>query len=159
SLLVTAAGRRVLFSGDLGRPHDLIMSPPEPPAACDYLVVESTYGDRLHDNRDIEVITADIINSAVAKGGTVLFPSFAVGRAQTLLYHMHQLRVKKFIPCLPMYLGSPVAISATELMVKHHALHRISQQQCQQVCGHVLYVRTREESVALSHVQVPSIII
>ncbi len=159
SVDVAAAGRHILFSGDLGRPHDLIMYPPDPPAACDYLVVESTYGDRLHENRDIEGGMADIINATVKRGGTVLMPAFAVGRTQSLLYLLHRLRQKKLIPYLPVYLDSPMAISATELLVKHHALHRLTKEQCFEVCNHVHYVRTREESIALSRIQVPAVII
>ncbi|HEY9036425.1 MAG TPA: MBL fold metallo-hydrolase [Pseudomonadales bacterium] len=159
SVLVNARGRNILFSGDLGRPHDLIMYPPEPPAACDYLVVESTYGDRLHDHHDLETDLANIIGDTARRGGTVLIPSFAVGRAQAILYLLYRLRQKKMIPYLPVYLDSPMAISATELLVQHHALHRLSKEECHAAYSQVHYTRTREESIALAQQQVPAIII
>ncbi|TNF32597.1 MAG: MBL fold metallo-hydrolase [Gammaproteobacteria bacterium] len=159
SVLVKARGREILFSGDLGRPHDLIMYPPEPPVGCDYLVVESTYGDRLHDHHDLESNMADIISDTARQGGTTLIPSFAVGRAQAMIYLLYKLKQKKRIPNLPVYLDSPMAISATELLVQHHALHRLSKEECHEACSQVHYTRTREESIALSQQQMPCIII
>lgn len=159
SIDFSAAGRHVLFSGDLGRPHDQIMRPPEPPAPCDYLVVESTYGDRLHDNSDVYALFAGIINNTLHQGGSVLIPAFAVGRTQSMLYVLNHLREKKMIPPVPVYLDSPMAISATELLMKHQALHRLSREQCHEVCSRVHYVRTREESIALGQQKVPCIII
>ena len=159
AVMVKARGRSILFSGDLGRPHDIIMRPPEAPEACDYLVVESTYGDRLHDHHDLEADLANIISDTAKAGGTVLIPSFAVGRAQAILYLLHRLRQKKLIPYLPVYLDSPMAISATELLVKHHALHRLSREECHAAFSQVHYTRTREESVALAQQKVPAIII
>ena len=156
---VCLAGKHILFSGDLGRPNDLIMRPPEPPCYCDYLVIESTYGDRRHDQRDLMDIVADIITDTASDGGSVLIPSFAVGRAQGMLYLIQTLRNKKRIPYLPIYLDSPMAISATELMQRHHHLHKLSHKQCVSLSHDIQFLRTVEQSMALNEVVVPCIIV
>lgn len=107
---VSMSGKHILFSGDLGRPSDLIMRPPEPPCYCDYLVIESTYGDRTHDQRDLKSTVADVVSETVAKGGSLLIPAFAVGRAQSMLYLVQMLRREGRIPYVPIYLDSPMAI-------------------------------------------------
>ena len=84
--------RRVVFSGDLGRYDDPIMFDPEPVGTCDYLVMESTYGDRVHEHTDPAAALADVVTATVSRGGTLVIPAFAVGRAQTLLYYLWQLR-------------------------------------------------------------------
>jgi metallo-beta-lactamase family protein len=156
---VCLAGKHILFSGDLGRSNDLIMRPPEPPCYCDYLVIESTYGDRRHDQRDLMDIVADIVNLSVSNGGSVLIPSFAVGRAQDMLYLIQTLRDKKLIPYLPIYLDSPMAISATELMQRYHHLHKLSHKQCLKLSHDIQFLRTVEQSMALNEVVMPCIIV
>ncbi|WIO73288.1 MBL fold metallo-hydrolase [Porticoccaceae bacterium LTM1] len=156
---VEIGGRHILFTGDLGRPNDLIMRPPEPPVYCDYLVTESTYGNRLHDNRDLQSTVADIINTTVQRGGSVLIPSFAVGRAQAMLYLLNQLRQNNRIPNIPMYLDSPMAIRATEVLQRHCNLHRLNKHECQSLDDQVTFTRTVDESRELDHLKVPSIIL
>lgn len=95
---VHAGGRHILFSGDVGRSNDLIMRAPELPVSCDYLVIESTYGNRLHDNRDVWDVVSEIINDTVSAGGSVLIPTFAVGRAQAMLYLITELRQQGEFP-------------------------------------------------------------
>ncbi|WP_461482349.1 MBL fold metallo-hydrolase RNA specificity domain-containing protein [Porticoccus sp.] len=156
---VNIAGRHILFSGDLGRSNDLVMHPPEFPVYCDYLVVESTYGNRLHDNRDVWEVVADIVNETVSSGGSVLIPSFAVGRAQSMLYLITELRRREKIPYLPIFLDSPMAISVTELMQRHHRYHRLNKAACQQLSRDVTFTREVEESIAINRVNVPAIIL
>ncbi len=107
--------RSVLFSGDIGRPDDLMLKPPAHMDGADYLVVESTYGDRLHERSDVMDQLADVINRTAARGGVVVIPAFAVGRAQTLLYCIHLLKARGAIHDLPVYLNSPMAASATQV--------------------------------------------
>lgn len=152
-------GKHILFSGDVGRPDDLIMRAPEPPCACDYLVVESTYGDRLHERQNLQEMVSTMINDTVLRGGSVLIPAFAVGRAQSILYLLQKLRRNRQIPYVPIYLDSPMAISATELMIRHHHLHRLSADEARQVSDDVIFTRTVEESIELNHNTVPAIII
>jgi metallo-beta-lactamase family protein len=107
-------GRRVLFSGDLGHYDQPIIHDPAPPPACDYLLVESTYGDRLHDTEKPQDALTRIINDAVARKGAVLIPAFAIGRTQELIYLIRELEDKKRIPILPVRVDSPMAAAATQ---------------------------------------------
>ena len=101
------SGRRVLFSGDLGHYDQPIIQDPVAPSACDYLLVESTYGDRLHDPEDPKDALSRIINDAAERDSPVLIPAFAVGRTQELLYLIRELEDEKAIPLLPVYVDSP----------------------------------------------------
>ncbi len=115
--------RRIVFSGDLGRPNAPILCDPEPVGETDYVVIESTYGDRIH--RPIESIQdrlTDVVNSTCTKGGCVVVPSFAVERAQELLYRLHQLVSEKRIPRVPVFLDSPMAARVTEVFRRHPEL-------------------------------------
>lgn len=106
-------GIRVLFSGDLGHYDQPIIHDPSPPPACDYLLVESTYGDRLHDPEDPKVALARIINDAAERKAPVLIPAFAVGRTQEIVYLIRELEDEKAIPVLPVSVDSPMAAAAT----------------------------------------------
>ena len=108
-----SAGRQVLFSGDLGRYNQPIIRDPVPPPACDYLLVESTYGDRLHDPEDPKETLARIVNNAAKRNGPILIPAFAVGRTQEIVYLMRELEDEKKIPVLPVCVDSPMAAAAT----------------------------------------------
>ena len=140
----------LLFSGDLGRPHDLVMSAPSRIEKVGYLVVESTYGDRRHDVTDPLVVLAEIINKIAIRGGVVLIPTFAVGRAQTLMYCIHLLKAREAIPDYPVYLNSPMAIDATRIFHQHHGEHRLTPAQCDALCGAVRIVNSVEESRQLN---------
>ncbi len=153
-------GRRsILFSGDIGRPHDLVMQPPVTPEAADYLVVESTYGDRLHVDSDPLDTLADVINRTAARGGTVVIPAFAVGRAQALMYAIHCLKASGRIHNLPVYLNSPMAASATEVYLRHTDELRLSAAQAREVVAGVRLVQTPDESRALNALKGPMVII
>lgn len=149
----------VLFSGDLGRPNDIIMEAPAVMQMADYLVLESTYGDRLHKKIDPLDELADIITRTVSRGGTIVIPAFAVGRAQHLLYLMYLLKKTNRIPTVPIYLDSPMAKSATQLFVKYSDSHRLSLELSTRVCEVAEYVNSKEESQALDTVASPKIII
>ncbi len=113
----------VLFSGDMGRRNLPILRDPEPAADADYLQVESTYGNRRHDaSADIPGALADVINDTVARGGNIVVPSFAVERAQELLYHLGGLLQEDRIPHLQLFLDSPMAIRVTEVFTRHPEL-------------------------------------
>ena len=152
--------RRLVFSGDLGRMQDSLMPPPAAIAQADYLVVESTYGDRRHDPADPLILLGKTIRETAARGGVTIIPSFAVGRAQSLLYAIHQLRERGEIPAaLPVYLNSPMATDATALYRKHPHEHRLSARDCEAM-GHAAHiVNSVEESIELNRRQVPMVII
>lgn len=152
-------GTKVLFSGDLGRYGDPVMVDPEPVPAADYVVVESTYGDRIHPQVDPTHALGEAIERTVGRGGTVVIPAFAVGRAQQLLYHLWKLRQAGRLGLVPIYLDSPMAIDASELYCKHTADHRLSADACRQACSVATYVRDVEESKKVSASPMPKVIL
>lgn len=152
-------GTSLTFSGDVGRCNDAIMYPPEALPPTDYLVLESTYGDRLHEEVDEETALAEIINRTVKRGGIVLIPAFAVGRAQLALHMMARLRKSKQIPGVPIYLNSPMAIRATEIFFNLHQQHRLTREDCEQIDEMTHYVKTVDESIELNSKKFPAVII
>jgi metallo-beta-lactamase family protein len=115
--------RTIVFSGDVGRWGKPILKDPNPFEEADYILVESTYGDRLHEEQDsIDETLASVINTTVKAGGNILIPSFALERSQEVLYHLNQLRIGKRIPRLMVFLDSPMAISVTEVFKNHPEL-------------------------------------
>jgi len=127
AISVQAGGKTVVFSGDLGRSNDLLMPPPQQVLEADVLLIESTYGNRLHPAEDVEQRLGQIIRNTLKRGGTVLLPSFAVGRAQALLLVLQRLRQSGELPWdVPIYLDSPMATEATEITLKHRKLLRVS---------------------------------
>jgi len=149
----------VTFSGDVGRPHDPIMKPPALLGQSDYLVVESTYGDRLHFKEDVAEALARTLNETAARGGVLLVPAFAVGRAQHLLHLLTRLRSEGAIPNIPVHLDSPMAIHATEIFSHHQAEHRISKEECRAFSRTAQYARTSEESKWIDEQTGPRVII
>lgn len=149
----------LLFSGDLGRSHDPIMYPPENPPESDYYVIESTYGNRLHEKIDPEKQLRQIINRTTKRGGVILIPSFAVGRAQLILYYIHQLKMKKEISDIPVFIDSPMATDATKLFYQHSKEHRLSNEESAETCRTAQYIQTVDESIALDEKAIPKIII
>ena len=149
----------ILFSGDIGRLHDPILPAPTPPPEAEYLVVESTYGDRVHDRTDPADALADVITRTAARGGVVIIPAFAVGRTQTVLYHINRLRAAGRIPDVPVFLDSPMAANATRLLHAHLGEHRLTAPQCVAVCSTAKIVNSVEESKELSRRTEPAVII
>lgn len=159
SVRVEWEGRSILFSGDLGRAHDVLMMPPALPEAADTVVIESTYGDRAHADTDPLTELAAVINRTAARGGLVVIPSFAIGRAQALMYCLHLLRQQHRIPDLPAFLNSPMAADATHIYRKHRAEHRLTPEQCEAMCSAARIVNSVEESKRLNDMRFPAVII
>lgn len=156
---ITAGGKTTLFSGDLGRSDDKIMLSPATIDHADCIVVESTYGDRLHEKADPEIKFAEIINRTVARGGIIVIPAFAVGRAQELLLAIYRMKKSGQIPDLPVFLNSPMAIDMTEIYQKHCSEHRLNKNECSGMGSVAKMVRTVEDSRALDSIRYPSIIV
>ena len=152
-------GRRIVFSGDIGRPRDPVMRPPAAPDRADILVVESTYGDRRHRATDPEAALGDIVRRTAKRGGSVVIPAFAVGRSQALLYHLWRLKSAERIPDLPIFLDSPMAIEASAAFAKHSADRRLSAAECRAVCAVARVTPSVEESKAIDANPVPSVIV
>lgn len=151
--------KTLLFTGDLGRPNDPIMTAPEVIEETDYLVIESTYGDRLHDREDPKERLGEIIRQTIARGGTVVIPAFAVGRAQTLLYYLYLLKQEAKIPNVPIFLDSPMAINVTHLLQESIGDHKLPKILCDKVCDVAMYINTAEQSRFIDQSQQPAIII
>lgn len=149
----------ILFSGDLGRQNDPLMFAPEDPPYADYLVIESTYGNRVHDKTDPLMQMKSIINRTVKRGGSVIIPSFAVGRTQSLLYYLHELKAKKEIPDIPVFVDSPMATNATKIFARYAEQNRLTKEQNRAVCGVAQYINSVDASIALDNQKFPSIII
>jgi metallo-beta-lactamase family protein len=160
SVALTHGGQRLVYSGDVGRRDDLLMPPPEPPPPADVMIVESTYGNRLHPAEDGAALLADIVNRTVQRGGSVLLPSFAVGRAQALLLVLQRLRRAHLIPReLPIFLDSPMALEATALYRRHGRLLRVPARELATLCDGVRLVATVQQSMRLCASRYPAIII
>jgi metallo-beta-lactamase family protein len=120
SLIVEADGVRLGFSGDVGRPGLPIIRDPQPLDPVDYLILESTYGDRIHKPLAHATDTlADVVSRTAARGGKIIVPAFAVGRTQQLVLMLHQLIDAKRLPNIPMYVDSPLAVNVTEVFRNH----------------------------------------
>lgn len=156
---VRGGGTDVLFSGDLGRPRSRTMCPPAKIERAGYLVLESTYGDRLHSAEEPLDALEKVVNRTVERGGVVLIPSFAVGRTQDVLYYLAELKSTGRIPDVPIFVDSPMATEATELFVTHHRDHRLSGEDCRRVFHPVTYTRDVEHSRQLDERVEPKIII
>ncbi len=156
---LTAGDRRMTFSGDVGRSVDLVMNPPDALEPTDYLVIESTYGDRHHAPISAETELRDVISRTAARGGTLLIPAFAVGRVQEVLYLLWRLRESGAIRDVPVYLDSPLAIDATELFRGNAHEHRLTVAEAQSMCSAVHYTNGADESRALNRLGGPLIIV
>lgn len=165
-LRLGADGPTVLYSGDLGRQNHPFLVPPDPPAPADILLVESTYGDRVHDDADQLDGLADAINRTVGRGGSVLIPAFAVDRTEVVLYHLGRLFATHRIPSgVPVYVDSPMALGA--LRVYRAAVSRGDAEIRPEVAGdRTLFdvpglreVTDVEGSKLLNHPAEPSIVI
>lgn len=155
-----AEGSSILFSGDLGRPADLLMRPPEPPPPADYLVVESTYGNRRHEATDPVAQLGGIVRRVAERGGTIVVPAFTVGRTQQLLHCVARLKQEGAIPAsLPVFLNSPMAVDATTIYRRHSGEHRLDAAQCAAMWGVATMVNTVEQSKALNLRRGPQLII
>lgn len=160
AVTLTAGRERIVFSGDLGRQDDLLLPPPAVIAAADVLLVESTYGDRAHPHEDVQARLGEIITTTIARGGSVLMPSFAVGRAQALLLVLQRLKRAGTIPrSLPIWLDSPMAIAATELTLRWRRLLRVPAKEIDTLTDGVRFVETGAQSQRLSRSRWPGVII
>lgn len=155
---------RLLFSGDVGRYDGPLYHDPAPPPECDYLVCESTYGDREHPEQSILDALAEVVNRSVKRGGVMLIAAFAVGRAQQLLYLFQLLKSADRIPDMPVFIDSPMACDATAVYREHHEDHDLSDGELDPehpaLGGRkVILARTPAESKAINRTAGPAVII
>ncbi|MHC4958932.1 MAG: MBL fold metallo-hydrolase RNA specificity domain-containing protein [Planctomycetota bacterium] len=151
--------RSIYFSGDIGRYADPIMRPPTAPEPADYIVMESTYGDRRHADLDVVEALEEVAGRTFERGGMLLIPSFAVGRAQTIMYCLDEMFRRGKVGRVPVYLDSPMATDATAIYDKHVDYHKLSADDVERVGRSVVFVRTPDESRALNFKPGPMVII
>ena len=149
----------IVFSGDIGRDDDALFLPPAPFAGADYLVVESTYGDRLHDKTDPMEALAAVVSRTAARGGVVLIPAFAVGRAQEVLHFLAKLKGARRIPDVPVFLNSPMASQATRMLERHLGELRLTPEACAELGAVARFVQTPDESRTLNTRPGPMVIV
>jgi metallo-beta-lactamase family protein len=160
SVLLEVAGRRILFSGDLGRPDDLIMNPPANAPAADTVLIESTYGDRQHPKEDVLEELGPALQKLARRGGVAVIPVFAVGRAQALLHAINKLKLRGDIPTsLPVFLDSPMAVHTTHLFEQHQDDHRLSNMETHALTHSATMVSSTDESRALASRHGPMVIL
>ncbi len=160
SVLLDVGGHRILFSGDLGRPDDLLMNPPADPPAADTVLIESTYGDRLHPPEDLVAELGPALQRLAARGGVAVVPVFAVGRAQALLHAIAELKSQGLIPRgLPVFLDSPMAVHTTRLFSEHPDGHRLSERAAHAMEKAATMLVTPDQSKALAKRHGPMVIL
>jgi metallo-beta-lactamase family protein len=152
-------GTRITFSGDLGRPHDPVMLAPLAPAESDWIVTESTYGDRTHPAGALEQELRDVLRRVAARGGVVVIPAFAVGRAQLLLHVIAQLQSRGDVPTVPVFLNSPMATDVTALYRQYPDLHRLDGAALAALQSTTQIVSSVEQSIALNRRKGPMVIV
>lgn len=159
--VVEGEGRRALFSGDLGRPKSLLYPAAEAPESVDTLVIESTYGDRIHRNHHVEAEASlqDVVCSSVERGGHLIIPAFAIGRSQELLYLLSRLRAASRIPAVPVFLDTPMGSQATQIFMSYPAWHKLSESEIDGMERVAKIVRSQQESIAIMRDEAPKIII
>ncbi|MGJ4752678.1 MBL fold metallo-hydrolase RNA specificity domain-containing protein [Leptospira kmetyi] len=151
-------GERFVFSGDIGRPKDILLYPPERPEQADYLFVESTYGNRIHPS-DPENQLIEILNETLKNDGTVILPSFAVERTQSLMYLLWKLKSMAKIPNVPMILDSPMGRNVFEVFQTHTKWHKLSPMECSQIWDSFQKTESVKETYKLAEDRSPKIVI
>ncbi|MBN9185919.1 MAG: MBL fold metallo-hydrolase [Microbacterium sp.] len=158
-LRLEVEGARVHFTGDLGRADDPLMRPPRPFEGADVLVCESTYGNRIHPPEDPAQALGEIVTRVCARGGVVILPAFAIGRAETLLLHLSRLHAAGAIPDVPIFLNSPMAVDGSEIYQDHPEEHRVTAAEFRDMYRLATLVRSVDDSKLLNLRGGPAVII
>ncbi|TDD93745.1 MBL fold metallo-hydrolase RNA specificity domain-containing protein [Flavobacterium cellulosilyticum] len=149
----------LVFSGDIGRDNDVLMYPPTKPVRGDYIFLESTYGDRLHPQTDVKEELEKYINNTVNNGGTIIIPSFAVERAQSVMYLLWQLKVEGRIPEIPYVIDTPMGISALEIFANNQKWHKLPEQEYVAMCAMFTLISDYSETIETIYNKQPKVII
>ena len=139
-------GKRLVFSGDVGRQEDELLDPPKQPEWADYLFVESTYGDRQHPEENVAQILTELINKTLYKKGTLIIPSFAVERLQSLMYQLWRLYKKNRIPNIPIFVDSPMGNNVLEVFKNFPNWHKLTIEEYHNMCNHITLVSSYSET-------------
>lgn len=137
----------MVFSGDIGRENDLLMHSPQRPRHAEVLFIESTYGNRRHPASDVKAELRDLIVETIGNGGSIIIPSFAVERAQLLMYLLWQLRKEKAIPEVPMIMDSPMGASVLDVFRNNPKWHKLSLRECEEMCQQFDVIRNYKDTI------------
>ncbi|PWA06476.1 MBL fold metallo-hydrolase RNA specificity domain-containing protein [Flavobacterium psychrotolerans] len=149
----------LVFSGDIGRDNDVLMYPPTKPKKADYIFLESTYGNRLHPDTDAKAELERYINNTIQNGGTVIIPSFAVERAQMLMYLLWQLKEEGKIPNIPYIIDTPMGISVLDIFENNRKWHKLSEAEYTGMCKMFSMVSDYQETIATIYDKQPKVVI
>ncbi len=159
SIALTLEGKTLFFSGDIGRDNDILMYAPTKPKKADYVFLESTYGNRLHPDTDVKAELEMYINNTVEKGGSVIIPSFAVERAQVLMYLLYQLKKEDRIPNIPYIVDTPMGISALGIFESNLKWHKLSLEDCIKMSKMFTLVSDYQETLDTIYNDKPKVVI
>jgi metallo-beta-lactamase family protein len=159
SIELVVENKTLVFSGDIGRDNDVLVYPPTKPRKADYIFLESTYGDRLHPNTDAKAELEMYINNTVEKGGTVIIPSFAVERAQSIMYLLWQLKKEDRIPNIPYIIDTPMGISALDIFSNNTKWHKLSAHDCIEMSKMFSLVSDYQETMETIYDKQPKVVI
>ncbi len=159
SIALTLEGKTLVFSGDIGRDDDVLMYPPTKPKKADYVFIESTYGNKMHPNEEVKLLLEAYINNAYSKGGTVIIPSFAVERAQTIMYLLWQLKEEGKIPNIPYIIDTPMGISVLEIFRNNKKWHKLSEEECVAMCAMFTMVSDYQDTINFIYNKKPKVVI
>ena len=147
SIALTLENKTLVFSGDIGRDNDVLMYPPTKPTKADYIFLESTYGNGIHPDTDVKAELEMYINNTVKKGGTIIIPSFAVERAQMVMYLLWQLKEEKKIPNIPYIIDTPMGISVLEIFQNNRKWHKLPEHEYIAMCKMFTMIRDYQETI------------
>ncbi|MBK6996828.1 MAG: MBL fold metallo-hydrolase [Lewinellaceae bacterium] len=156
---VHVQGKKFVFSGDVDQEDDLLLMPPKKPTEADILFVESTYGDRLHPEGDVKERLKTIVLETIARGGSVIIPSFAVERTQVMMYLLWQLRISGELPDVPLIMDSPMGARVLGVFEKHRDWHKLPTAEYTAMCEMFQVVEDYRETMNLIDTKYPKIII
>jgi metallo-beta-lactamase family protein len=159
SIELTLENKTLVFSGDIGRDNDVLMFPPVKPKKADYIFLESTYGNRLHPDTDAKADLEMYINNTVKKGGTIIIPSFAVERAQTVMYLLWQLKEEGRIPNIPYIIDTPMGIRTLDIFENNRKWHKLSEQHYSAMCSMFSMISDYQETIETIYDKQPKVII
>lgn len=159
SIALELENKTLVFSGDIGRDNDVLLYPPTKPKKADYVFLESTYGNRLHPDTDAKFELETYINNAAAKGGTIIIPSFAVERAQTVMYLLWQLKEEGKIPNIPYVIDTPMGISVLEIFENNQKWHKLPEHELIAMCKMFSMITDYQETIDMIYNKEPKVII
>jgi len=159
SIELNLENKTLVFSGDIGRDNDVLMYPPTKPKKADYIFLESTYGNRLHPETDAKAELEMYINNTVEKGGTIIIPSFAVERAQSIMYLLWQLKIEDKIPNIPYIIDTPMGIKVLDIFENNRKWHKLPEQEYVAMCKMFTMNSDYEETIETIYNKQPKVVI